>query len=120
MFLAAGSCPLARYREAGLRIGLGSDVAGAPDLSIFRADARRLLSSRTPLTMVAGSGPPASDTLDWLRLGTLGGAEALGLDEVTGSLEAGKEADLIASTRRIARSGHRAATDDDPTSSSAA
>ena len=34
--------------------------------------------------------------LDWLRLGSLGGAEALGLGDVTGSLEVGKEADLIA------------------------
>ena len=34
--------------------------------------------------------------LDWLRLGSLGGAQALGLDDVTGSLEVGKEADMIA------------------------
>ena len=35
LFLASGIMPLARYLEAGLGVGLGSDVAGGPDLSIF-------------------------------------------------------------------------------------
>ncbi len=34
--------------------------------------------------------------LDWLRMGTLGGATVLGLADRIGSLEAGKEADVIA------------------------
>src|SRR4051794_20413738 len=35
LFLASGAMPLARYLEAGLAIGLGSDVAAGPDPSIF-------------------------------------------------------------------------------------
>jgi guanine deaminase len=95
LFLASGVMPLGRYLEAGLSMGLGSDVAGGPDLSIFSVmrvgsyaqNARRVAGLETGRVL----GP-----LDWLRLGSLGGAEALGLGEVIGSLEAGKEADLIA------------------------
>jgi guanine deaminase len=95
LFLASGVMPLGRYLEAGLSVGLGSDVAGGPDLSIFSVmrvgfyaqNARRVagLDTSTALT-----------PLDWLRLGTLDGARALGLGETVGSLEVGKEADLIA------------------------
>ena len=37
LFLASGMMPLGRYLDAGLSLGLGSDVAGGPDLSIFTA-----------------------------------------------------------------------------------
>ena len=43
LFLASGVMPLGRYLEAGLGVGLGSDVAGGPDLSIFTVDADRVL-----------------------------------------------------------------------------
>jgi guanine deaminase len=101
LFLASGAMPLNRYLAAGIRVALGSDVSGGPELSMFATmragafvqSARRAGQhdeTATPL------GP-----LDWLRLGTLGGARALGLDGVTGSLEAGMEADLIAVDPRL-------------------
>ena len=40
--------------------------------------------------------PPVPGPLDWLRMGSLEGARVLGIEDVTGSLEAGKEADVIA------------------------
>ena len=95
LFLASGMMPLGRYLDAGLSLGLGSDVAGGPDLSIFTAmrtgfyvqNARRVAGVEAGRVLTP---------LDWLRLGSLGGAQALGLGDVIGSLEAGKEADVIA------------------------
>jgi guanine deaminase len=94
LFLASGMMPLGRYVEAGLSIGLGSDVAGGPDLSIFTAMRTGFYVQNARRTAgVEGSG--VLTPLDWLRLGTLGGAQALGLGSTIGSLEAGKEADAI-------------------------
>jgi len=94
LFLSSGLMPLARYQEAGLVIGLGSDVAGGPRLSLF--DAMRMgFAAQAARLAVGDDDHPPLDPLAWLRLGTLDGARALGLDGVTGSLEAGKEADLI-------------------------
>ncbi len=95
LFLASGVMPLGRYLDSGLSVGLGSDMAGGPELSIFSVmrigfyaqSARRV----TGLEDGRVFGP-----LEWLRLGTLSGAEALGLGDVIGSLEVGKEADVIA------------------------
>ena len=94
MFIASGVMPLARYRSEGIRVGLGSDVAGAPDLSIVTQMREGFYQQSSRAATTPGY-PTVPDPLAWLRLGTLGGAEALGLDGAIGSLEAGKEADLI-------------------------
>jgi guanine deaminase len=94
LFLASGAMPLARYLEAGLSVGIGSDVAGGPDLSLFsvmRAGAYTQSGLRTMLDETRPSLAP----LDWLRMGSLDGARALGLDDRIGTLEPGKEADFI-------------------------
>ena len=95
LFLASGVMPLGRYLEAGMRIGLGSDVAGGPDLSIFGA-MRVAFYSWNALRVEREGVPPVPGPLDWLRMGSLEGARVLGIDDVTGSLETGKEADVIA------------------------
>jgi len=100
LFLASGIMPLARYLEAGLSIGLGTDVAGGPDASLFtvmRVGAYAQVARRT----VAGDSGPILGPLDWLRLGTLSGARALGLGDRIGSLEPDKEADVIAVDPRL-------------------
>lgn len=95
LFIGAGVMPLARFLGAGLSVGLGSDVSGGPDASLFsvmRVGAYAQMARRS----FVGQEGAILDPLDWLRMGTLEGARALGLGDVIGSLEVGKEADLIA------------------------
>lgn len=95
LFLTSGIMPLARYLEAGIPVGLGSDVAGGPNPSIF-AVMRVGAYAQNALRALGGETRPSLDPLGWLRLASLDGARCLGIDDVAGSLEVGKEADLIA------------------------
>jgi guanine deaminase len=99
LFLAAGLMPLAAYREAGVSLGLGSDVAGGPELSLFSS--MRAGAYVQGALRGHGEARPVLGPLDWLRLGTLDGARTLGIERLTGSLEVGKEADLIAVDPRM-------------------
>jgi guanine deaminase len=94
LFLASGVMPLGRYLEAGLLVGLGSDVSAGPDLSIFSA-MRVGFYAWNALRVEGRLAAPVLAPLEWLRMGTLGGARVLGIDDAVGSLEAGKEADMI-------------------------
>jgi len=100
LFLASGAMPLARYLEAGLVIGLGSDVAGGPDLSLFSV-MRAGGYTQSGLRTMLGEARPSLGPLDWLRMGTLEGARALGMEGRIGSLEVAKEADLICVDARL-------------------
>jgi guanine deaminase len=94
LFLASGAMPLSRYLDAGLSVGLGSDVAAGPDLSIFGAMRAGAYTQNGRRSMLGDQQRPL-EPLDWLRLATLGGATALGQQDAIGSLEPGKEADFI-------------------------
>jgi guanine deaminase len=95
LFLASGAMPLARYLAGGIRIGLGSDVAAGPDAPLFSV-MRAGAYTQNALRAAGLSDTPPLSPADWLRLGTLSGAEALGLEDRIGSVEVGKEADLVA------------------------
>lgn len=112
LFLASGVMPLGRYVEAGLAVGLGSDVAGGPDLSMFSVMRVGFYSQNALRVAGVGDGPLLGP-LDWLAMATLGGARALGLGDVIGSVETGKEADLIAVDPRFAAPLEDQAPDDD-------
>jgi cytosine/adenosine deaminase-related metal-dependent hydrolase len=90
--LGHGVAPLAALREAGVRVGLGTDGVGSNN----RID---LLEEARFASLLHRSNHHSSTLLpavDLLRLCTLDGARALGLDHRIGTLEPGKDADLCA------------------------
>jgi len=89
--LVSGLCPLERFILDGLFVGLGTDgVASNNNLDLFEemqtASFMAKLRSGNPVSMPARS---------IVEMATLGGAKALGMDALTGSLEIGKSADCI-------------------------
>lgn len=99
MKLASGTAPVPRFLEAGLRVGLGTDGAASNnDLDMIEAMRQAAL-----LHKLATGDPRAIPAQAALEMATLGGARALGLDRRVGSLEAGKEADLVVVGMRGAR-----------------
>ena len=113
LFIGAGVMPLARWLAAGLSVGLGSDVSGGPEASLFsvmRVGAYAQMAHRS----LVGEMGAILDPLGWLRLGTQEGARALGLGDVIGSLEVGKEADFIAVDPGFVAAAPGALPDDDP------
>ena len=101
LFLSSGLMPLAAYRAAGMTIGLGSDVAAGPEMSLFTVMRAGAVTQR--VLELAGSADPSAAVqgVEWLRLATLEGARSLGMEEEIGSLETGKEADLVAIDPRL-------------------
>jgi cytosine/adenosine deaminase-related metal-dependent hydrolase len=86
-----GIAPVERLRNAGLPVGIGSDGA-------MSGNTLDLFSQFAPVSMFAkllgGSRKPLP-AVDVIRMATIEGARTLSLNLKTGSLEAGKQADLI-------------------------
>jgi guanine deaminase len=80
--LRSGTMPYSTLRDAGLKIGLGTDVAGGPSLSMRDQIDQAIDAVKIPE-------PEA------FYLATLGGARVLGLESRIGSLDTGKDADFV-------------------------
>ena len=90
--LGHGVAPLLDMLDAGVRVGLGSD-------SVASNNAMDLLSEARLASLMQRASAKRHDVVtatDALRLATLGGARALGIDGEVGSLDVGKSADLAA------------------------
>ena len=97
--LGHGIAPIRELLDAGVRVGLGSDSVASNNRMDVLEDARvAALFQNARLAR-----HDALTTADALRLATLGGAAALGLDDRIGSLEVGKDADLAAFSLDSAR-----------------
>ncbi|MCH8545057.1 MAG: TRZ/ATZ family hydrolase [Alcanivorax sp.] len=90
--LASGFCRVEALRRAGVNVALGTDGAASNN------DLDMLGELRTAALLAKGVAG-AADALPAdaaLAMATLNGARALGLEHQTGSLVAGKQADIIA------------------------
>lgn len=90
--LASGFCPTAKLIEAGINVALGTDGnASNNDLDMLGEIRTAALIGKA----IAQDASALSAT-EALRMATINGAKALGLEKITGSLEIGKAADMIA------------------------
>ncbi len=89
--LASGIAPVKKMLELGLNVGIGTDgPASNNDLDMF--EEMRLASF---LAKGSSGDPTALPALETLAMATCKGAKALHVGHLTGSIEAGKRADLI-------------------------
>jgi 5-methylthioadenosine/S-adenosylhomocysteine deaminase len=99
MKLASGTAPVPDMQKASIAVGLGTDGAASNnDLDMFEAMRQAAflhkLQRNDPRALPAGTA---------LRMATIDGARALGMDTRIGSLETGKRADVIVVSMRGAR-----------------
>lgn len=89
--LASGALPWEQVRDAGVRLGIGTDgCSSSNDLDMWQAMRQAALLAR-----LTSGRPDVASAHEVLRAATIGGARALGLDHLIGSVEPGKRADLV-------------------------
>ena len=93
LFLGSGLMKLDQLLKAGIHVGLGSDVAGGPELSMWHV-MRAAIEVQKARTAYEPNLRPLRPS-EAFYLGTQGGARALGKSPIIGTLEPGKEADMI-------------------------
>ncbi len=90
--LASGFCPVNALSERGVNVALGTDGAASNNDLDMLGEAR----TAAQLAKAVANNPSAVPAWQTLRMATLNGARALGLDDEIGSLETGKAADIVA------------------------
>ena len=90
--LASGFAPVASMLARSINVGLGTDGAASNN----RLDLFQEMRTAALMAKAVSGDPEAMPCYQALRAATINGARALGIDAVTGSIEAGKTADLCA------------------------
>ncbi len=89
--LASGFCPACALLSAGVNLAIGTDgCASNNDLDMFGETRSAALLAKAVANDAAGF-----NAFEALHAATLGGAKALGFEDRIGSIEAGKDADLV-------------------------
>lgn len=89
--LAAGIAPVCQMRKAKIPVGLGTDGCASNN----NHDLFREMDFTAKLHKVHLADPTALDVESVLQMATIEGARTLGLDHMIGSIEKGKQADLV-------------------------
>ncbi len=98
MKLASGAARIDEMLKLGIRVGLGTDGPGSNNALDMIQD-MKIASLLQKLRYMDPQSLPARSAV---RMATRGGAEALNLDNLIGSIETGKRADLVViDTRKI-------------------
>jgi len=91
MKLTSGIAPVPALLKAGVTVGLGTDgCASNNNLDLFSE-----MDTAAKLHKVNAMDPTLMDAVTVLKMATIEGARSLGLQDITGSLEIGKKADVI-------------------------
>ena len=91
MKLAGGTAPLERFWRDGVVVGLGTD-GGISNNSVSMWECMKIGSLLQKVTRLDATAVSAQEAL---QMATIGGARLLGIDAEVGSIEVGKQADLI-------------------------
>lgn len=91
MYLSSGVAPIPRLNKEGITVGLGLDGAASNNSN----DMIELLKMTALLQKVHHRNPTIMTADKVIEMATIEGAKSLGIDNIVGSLEIGKKADLF-------------------------
>jgi 5-methylthioadenosine/S-adenosylhomocysteine deaminase len=90
--LASGFCPVQKLLDAGVNVALGTDgSASNNDLNMFGE-----MNTAALIGKCVANNAAAVNAHQVLRMATVNGARALGIESITGTLEKNKFADIVA------------------------